>query len=58
MINNLQIVITTPLIQVNFPGNALMLYTKMIFIATFDFLPTSKIYGYLWNLNDTDSYND
>ena len=38
MINNLQIVIHSPLINVQFPGNAYILYDNMIVIATFDFL--------------------
>ena len=58
MINNLQIVITTPLMQVNFPGNALIVYKKMILVATFDFLPTSEIYNHFWSLDDPDAFND
>ena len=44
MINNLQIVIHAPLIQIQFPGNAFMLYEVMITVATFDILPTDNIY--------------
>ena len=52
MINNMQVVIITPLIQVNFPGNALLIYNKFITIATFDLLPTDKIYSHFWTLDD------
>ena len=48
MINNLQIVIHSPLINVQFPGNAYILYDNMIVIATFDFLPTDDWYPHIF----------
>ena len=48
MINNLQIVIHSPLINVQFPGNAFILYDNMIVVATFDFLPTDDWYPFLF----------
>ena len=44
MINNLQIIIHAPLINIQFPGNAFMLYEVMITVATFDILPTDDIF--------------
>ena len=58
MINNMQVVIVTPLMSVNFPGNALLLYNKFITVATFDFLPTDDIYIYLWDFPDDEPFND
>ena len=46
MINNLQIAIHSPLINVQFPGNAFMIYEVMITVATFDILPTDDFYPY------------
>ena len=44
MINNLQMVIHAPLIEIQFPGNAFMLYEVMIPVATFDILPTDDMF--------------
>ena len=44
MVGNLQMVIHTPLINVQFPANAFLVYSVMIQVATFDFLPTDDIY--------------
>ena len=44
MINNLQMIIHAPLINIQFPGNAFMLYEVMIPVATFDILPTDDIF--------------
>ena len=44
MINNLQMIIHAPLINIQFPGNAFMLYEVMIPVATFDILPTDDMF--------------
>lgn len=43
MINNLQIIIHAPLIEVPFPGNAFMIYEVMMTVATFEILPSDEI---------------
>ena len=48
MVNNLQIIIHSPLINVQFPGNAFIIYDNMIVVATFDFLPTDKFYPWFF----------
>lgn len=44
MVNNLQIVLHTPLMNLQFPANAFLIYDVMISVATFDILPTDDIY--------------
>ena len=59
MINNLQIIIHSPLINVQFPGNAFILYDNMIVVATFDFLPTDDFFPYIFpNVPFEDAYTD
>jgi len=59
MVNNLQIVVHTPLINVQFPANAFLLYDVMISVATFDILPTDDVYPYLFpDLPENDAFND
>ena len=59
MINNLQIIIHTPLINIQFPGNAFMLYEVMITVATFDILPSDDILPDLFpNLDREEPFSD
>ena len=56
MINNLQIAMHSPMINVQFPGNAFMIYDVMIVVATFDILPTDDIFPYIFpNLPERDA---
>ena len=48
MVNNLQIIIHIPLINVQIPGNASMIYDVMIPVATFDILPTDNLFPKLF----------
>ena len=58
MINNLQTIIFAPLINVQFPGNAFMLYDVMIVIGTFDYLETDEIYPiFLPNIEESEPYS-
>lgn len=59
MINNIQMIVKTPLINVQYPANAHRVYAVMITIATFDILPTEKFYPYIFPLPDDDEpFND
>ena len=44
MVNNLQIVLHAPLMNLQFPANAFLIYDVMISVATFDILPTDAIF--------------
>ena len=58
MINNLQIIIHAPLINVSFPGNAFMLYDNMIAVATFDILPSDVILPAMFpNLTEEEPFS-
>ena len=58
MINNLQMIIYAPLINVQFPGNAFLVYDVMIIIGTFDFLPTDDIYPLIFpSLKESEPYS-
>ena len=59
MVNNLQMVLHAPLINLQFPANAHMIYSVMISVGTFDFLPTDDIYPYFFpGLPEDDPFND
>ena len=52
-------IVSTPLLNVQFPGNALQVYSVMITVATFDILPTDLFYPTLFPLPEDDhAYND
>ena len=52
-------VLHAPLINLQFPANAHMIYAVMISVGTFDFLPTDDIYPYLFpGLPEDDPFND
>lgn len=46
--------VSTPLINVSFPGNAFVVFSAMITIATFDILPTDKFFPYFFPLPEED----
>ena len=50
MVNNLQIIAYTPLMNLQFPANAFRIYEVMIPIATFDILGTTEIFPTLSDL--------
>ena len=59
MVNNLQIVVHSPLVNVQFPANAFLLYDVMITIATFDVLPTDDVFPSIFpELPEDNPFND
>ena len=59
MINNLQMIIHAPLINIQFPGNAFMLYEVMITVATFDILPSETILPAMFpDLDEEEAFSD
>ena len=58
MINNLQLIIFAPLVNVQFPGNAFMLYDVMIVIGTFDYLDTDDIFpNFVPSIEESEPYS-
>jgi len=59
MVNNMQIVLHAPLLNLQFPANAFLLYEVMINVATFDILPTDDIFlEFFPNLPEDDPYTE
>jgi len=59
MVNNLQMVLHAPLINLQFPANAGLVYSVMISVGTFDFLPTDDFFPYLFpELPEDDPFNE
>ena len=58
MINSLQIVVHTPLVDVSFPENAKLVYKQMILVATFDVLPTDDWFPEWFDLPEADSFSE
>jgi len=50
MINSLQLVVYTPLVPLNFPGNAVAVFQQVINIATFDIIPKDDWYPIIFSL--------
>ena len=59
MVNNLQMVLHAPLINLQFPANAHLIYSVMISVGTFDILPTDDMYPYIFpGLPEDSPFND
>ena len=44
MITGVQLVVYSPLLNIQFPGNAFVIYEELIGMVTYEFLPTSDIF--------------
>ena len=44
MLTSLQLIVHSPLLNVQFPANAFLLYEEMIRMVTFEAVPTAEIY--------------
>ena len=59
MVNNMQIVLHTPLMNLQFPANAFLIYDMMISVATFDIIPTDDIFpNFFPDLPDENPFTD
>ena len=59
MVNNMQIVLHAPLLNLQFPANAFLLYDVMIPVATFDILPTDDFFPVFFpDLPEDDPFTD
>ena len=58
MITGMQLIVHTPLINIQFPANAFVVYKKMILISTYEFLPTQDIFPLFMDLPERDPFNE
>ena len=58
LIDSLQLIIHSPLVNVRFPANAFLLYEKMITVATFEILPIEDVYPLFMTFPREGSFND
>ena len=59
MINNLQVIIHAPLINIQFPANAFMLYEVMITVASFDIMPSDVLLPAIFpDLDEENPFSD
>jgi len=58
MINSLQLVVYTPLVPLNFPGNAVAVFQQVINIATFDVIPKDDWYPVWFSLPIDKPFNE
>lgn len=58
MMAGMQLIVHTPLINVQFPANAFMFYEELIKLATYEFLPTQDIFPLFMDLPDRGSFNE
>jgi len=54
MINVMQLIVHMPLLNVQFPSNAIFFYNMIIGIASFDVIPTQAIKEKLFNFSDEE----
>jgi len=53
-----QLFVYSPLTNVNFPPQAMIVYEMLIEVVTFDIIPTDDLYPVLFDLPDSAKYND
>ena len=58
MITGVQLVVHSPLLNIQFPGNAFVIYEELIGMVTYEFLPTSDIFPHYFDFPDRGSLND
>lgn len=58
MIAGVQLVVHSPLLNVQFPGNAFVIYEELIGMVTYEFLPTSDIFPDYFHFPSSGSLND
>ena len=57
MVNGLQFIVAIPLIPAKFPANASMIIGSLIDIANFDLVPVDWIYPYIFDFDESESFN-
>jgi hypothetical protein len=55
MINVMQIIVHMPMLNVQFPSNAVMFYSFIIDISNFDIIPTEKIKSLIFSFSASES---
>ena len=54
VVNSLQVLIHVPLMNIYFPGSCFLIYSEMIRVVNFDFLPSELIFSHLIKLKDSE----
>ena len=57
MANGLQFIVVIPLIPMQFPANAQILFGSLVDIANFDIIPVDVIYPHIYDFEDSDPFN-
>ena len=57
MANGLQFIVVIPLIPMQFPANAQILFGSLVDIANFDIVPVDLIYPTIFDFEDSDPFN-
>ena len=58
MINNLQFTMHTPLLDINFPANANLVFNFIISIVTFDVFPSEDALNQIFQFPEASPYNE
>lgn len=58
MITGMQLIVHSPLINVQFPSNAFILYEELIHVATYEILPTSDIFPLFMDMPERGFLNE
>ena len=58
MLTSLQLIVHSPLLNVQFPANAFLLYEEMIRMVTFEAVPTAEIYPQIMDFPDKGYFNE
>ena len=58
IINSLQVVFHAPLMTIYFPGSCSLIYSEMIRVVNFDFLPSQSILSHFITLPEKEPWND
>lgn len=58
MITGMQLIVHSPLINVQFPANAFILFEELITVATYEILPTQEIFPLFMDMPDRGYLNE
>ena len=58
MLTGLQLIVHSPLINVQFPGNAFVIFEELIKLSTYEFLPTQEIFPLFMDLPEREPFNE
>lgn len=58
LINSLQLLVRTPLMNLNFPLSTKLFFNNFVMVTNFDILPSQELNAYFFNFHESDEFNE